>query len=513
VDIVTTEVDGVPTLWARRAGSWTAGLVFRVGYADETLARSGLTHLVEHLAMRGAGPVVHQSDAVTAPTTTTFATRGGPEEIVAFLREVCAGLREPPVARLPAEKVVLRAEARSRPPRPNLVWRYGARTYGLGGFPELGLDDLTGDDVLAWSRRGFTRGNAVLWLAGGPPPAGLRLDLPAGARLPVPEPTSALPGTPAWFTGDGTSVSWDAQVPRSAAAMLCTGLLGRRVAGVLRRERGPVGDVAAGYERLTAGLAVVSVHADILGGRAGEAADRLVDTVRAVAGGDWPDGDLEPVRAEVLAALTAPEAAVQRLGHSATDLLLGGRVESAGRMRAQAEAVDAAAVRVVARRLLDDALVMLPPGRDLTRAGFAPAPTHSPGPVRGRTHRPAPGRWPPGTTLRLARRLAGDRLPGPDPAGRPGRPGGPQRTAPTGDGPDRLVAGPAGVSIRCAGRWSTVRYDECAAVLAHPGGRRVLVGHDAVTVDVDPDRWRGGSAVAAAVDARVPAGLVAHPRR
>nr|WP_117212210.1 insulinase family protein [Allorhizocola rhizosphaerae] len=34
-----------------------AGLVFRVGQADETLATHGISHLVEHLALRSPRPV------------------------------------------------------------------------------------------------------------------------------------------------------------------------------------------------------------------------------------------------------------------------------------------------------------------------------------------------------------------------------------------------------------------------------------------------------------------------
>lgn len=41
-------VDGVPVLWSGEGrGRFSVGLVFRVGRADETLATSGLTHLLE----------------------------------------------------------------------------------------------------------------------------------------------------------------------------------------------------------------------------------------------------------------------------------------------------------------------------------------------------------------------------------------------------------------------------------------------------------------------------------
>jgi hypothetical protein len=40
-----------PQLIAPGPGPLSAGLVFRVGQADETLAWSGITHMVEHLAL------------------------------------------------------------------------------------------------------------------------------------------------------------------------------------------------------------------------------------------------------------------------------------------------------------------------------------------------------------------------------------------------------------------------------------------------------------------------------
>lgn len=46
-----TSTSGVPTFWTDGPGRFSAGLVFRVGRVDETLVTSGITHLVEHLAL------------------------------------------------------------------------------------------------------------------------------------------------------------------------------------------------------------------------------------------------------------------------------------------------------------------------------------------------------------------------------------------------------------------------------------------------------------------------------
>ena len=41
----------MPTFWSRRDGELKAGLVFRVGHADEQLARRGITHLVDRMEL------------------------------------------------------------------------------------------------------------------------------------------------------------------------------------------------------------------------------------------------------------------------------------------------------------------------------------------------------------------------------------------------------------------------------------------------------------------------------
>src|SRR5256886_3578602 len=243
VDVVRTEVDGVPTFWAPGGGDGAlrAGLVFRVGRADETLTRGGITHLIEHLALHELDHTGNTFNGQTGPVITTFATVGGPDELLAFFASVCRALREPPVGRLAQEKTVLRTERRSRrsaTTAPLLIWRYGPATYGLPAYDEFGLDALTAQDVQDWTARWFTRGNAAFWLVGGEPPAGLRLELPDGHRMAPPKPSAALPRTPAFFTHDLDGVALDALVPRAMAAGVFTEAFKRRPWGALRPAPG-----------------------------------------------------------------------------------------------------------------------------------------------------------------------------------------------------------------------------------------------------------------------------------
>lgn len=149
--ITATEVDHIPTLLAPTSGGpVTAGLYFRVGAADETLATAGLTHLVEHLALHRQGVSDLHYNGSTAATHTHFVVSGTIEEVVTYLNGVCASLRDLPVERLATEREILRTEqaGRGRGPNHSLpLWRYGALGYGLVTYPEYGTLHLTADAV------------------------------------------------------------------------------------------------------------------------------------------------------------------------------------------------------------------------------------------------------------------------------------------------------------------------------------------------------------------------------
>src|SRR5690242_11150402 len=110
-----TTTDHIPTLYAPASGKEiTAGLFFRVGRADETLATAGLTHLVEHLALHRLGLSDLHYNGATANAYTLFHVTGSEEEVVTYLNSVCAGLRDLPMERLETEKEILRTEAAGR---------------------------------------------------------------------------------------------------------------------------------------------------------------------------------------------------------------------------------------------------------------------------------------------------------------------------------------------------------------------------------------------------------------
>jgi predicted Zn-dependent peptidase len=473
LDFQRTDVDGVPTLWAPAGGELRAGLVFRVGRADEILARGGLTHLVEHLVLQQVEqPSLHINGA-TGATTTMFYAHGDGEDVVDFFAGVCRGLREPPMDRMTTEIGVLRTEADgqvSGGTLPLLAWRYGAATYGLPAFTEFGLDDLTTADVHGWIERWFTRDNAVLWVAGGPPPAGLRLDLLAGAPLPPPAPSSALPRTPAFFNANVNGVAFDAVLPRSVTGSLYAQVLDRQLHRRLRRELGVSYATQAVYQARDARYATVTAFADALPDRHADVTREFVDVLIDLAAGGVSEDALAAARSIAQRRLRAGEVVPGWLASNAERLLLGLPTQPVDEVAQALTAIGVAEVVSVAGQALDAALAMVPHGRAIGRAGFVAAPTGSANAVTGESYRP--------------------------------------RNDP--DTKRRLVLGVDGVSLVEELSVATVRYAECAAMLAWPDGGRVLFAADAVMVRVEPGLWEVPPARLAVLDTAVLADRTVH---
>ncbi|GAA1646455.1 insulinase family protein [Actinoplanes couchii] len=437
------EVDGVPVLFALSAGPPRAGLVFRAGAADEPLARAGRTHLLGRLA----------SAQVEAGTEhTTFPVRGN---LRTSLRGVCEALHEPPPHRWTAERDRLRTLAATRDitARDRLaLWRHGAVGHGVTGFAEPGLGAITADDLQSWAARYFTRDNAVLWVTGREMPTGLRLPLPPGERRPVPELTSVLPVTPAWFNGPPGTTAWSTLVPRGPAAVVLAALLDRAMRRHLRS--------AAGMRRWGAGTAMITAE---VAGPPEDTLESMIDVLAGFGAGRVDQGDLALVTSEVI----RPD-----LGEQARNRLAGLPLRQPGEEAAEIAAVTAAEVVAVARTAYAKGLLMVPEGSHARHTGYVTAPLFSGEAVTGTVH-PARGR----------------------------------RDA-------RLIAGADGVSVVAGDRPLTVRFDACALYRAWPDGARQLIGTDATVVHVEPELYRDGHRAVTGIDARIPPGVrVEEPPR
>jgi zinc protease len=457
------EVDGVPVLIAPTIGPMSAGLAFRVGFIDEPLARRGITHLIEHLALHALGVADYHYNGTTGVEHTVFHMQGAETDIVAFLNGVCAGLGNLPMNRLAVEKEILRTEESSRGEGPAgrlALWRHGARDYGIASYPEWGLAGLTPDDLRAWVARYFNRDNAVLWIAGPGVPDGLRLDLPAGARQPAPAPSDILPVRPAYFMGVDNVVAWDAVVDHAPAAAVFADVLRRSLFRSLRQESGLSYNVLTEYTPRADGRAVIMAVADSLPENQGAALGGFVDVLAAVRLGMFDEAEVTAVVNKRREETRQADATGGRLPGQAFAVLDGRPVRGLDEVLAELDTVTRADVLAIAVAACADGLLMTPGDTQADWAGYADAPASSVPPVDGVTYRPL------------------------------------DDTAP------RLVAGERGVSLFRADSAVTVLFDECSAVLAFPDGGRIFVGHDAVQLRLEPALYPDGAAIVAALDAR-----------
>ncbi|MGI5186645.1 hypothetical protein ACQEVI_00680 [Promicromonospora sp. CA-289599] len=468
--VTVAEADGVPVLLAPRGGNVGGGIVFRVGSAHETLATSGITHLIEHLALRGQVLSEAHLNGQTHTDVTLFHVAGSATDVITYLNDVCAALRELPVERTETEKDILRAEAdgKSRGFGAGLrINRHGARGFGLAGYGERGLDRITTDEVLDWAATWFTRENAVAWVTSDTLPDGLDLRLPAGRRMPPPVLTDVLQDSPAYLTGLRDGVALDAVVPRGDAAWLTSRVIRELLHRDLRARADIASSVDVDYDPLDADHARVSVAVQAAEGRqdavAGGVADALSSLRFHVA-----DDDLAAARAGVLEELAEMSSvpSAELLPSLAYRMVAGRPLDGPEQIRATVERVTADDVRASARELWTGALWYGSAGLDW--AGIDPVPTWSPEHIEGRVFR---------------------------------RSGAPDVS---------LVLGADGVAFVTPEGSHTVRFADCVLLESVPDGARALTGADGFRVVVEPTLYEGltGADVAEHVDPRVPDGVV-----
>lgn len=464
-----TTAHGIPVLHAPCPGEVTAGLFFRVGRADETLATAGVTHLVEHLALHRLGVSDVHFNGATANTYTLFHVTGDEAEVVAYLNSVCAALRDLPLERLETEKEILRTEAAGRSNGPNSqmpLWRYGAQGYGLASYDELGTWSLTADQVRHWAETRFTRDNAVLWITTDHVPDGLDLDLPAGFRVPSPAASDALPVTPAYIRGDDGHIVFDAVLRRSTAAAVFADVLGRALYRDLRVDGGYSYTADARYSPRDAGSATLTAYADALPKKQDAVVGGFVDALARLRAGRIEQAELDSARGRLLKQYDTPDLGAALLPSYALSLLLGHEILSPEQHKAELAAVTVDDLREVAREAWDNGLFQVPT-HGVDWAGCTLAPQFSASQVTGTRH-PS---------------LENDDV--------------------------TLVIGGEGVSLLLPGGPVTVRYDACVAMTTRPDGARTLTGRDGFRVAVEPTMFRDVAPERiAALDAAVPTDAV-----
>lgn len=462
------DVDGVPVVWTPSTQPLSASLVFRVGRADESFLGGGVTHLVEHLVMRGVGRMPIEANAHVSTHTTTFVASGSAHHVVDFLARVCRQLAALDTAPLEVERRVLRAEESGGgcgPAGEAASLRYGCRGAGLLAYRDMGVRTADADTVRDWSARYFTRGNAVLALVGDVP-ADLRLALPPGERMPLVAPLPRPLDLPAWDPqSGGTAVSLP--VAGGTGMDLAVGrLLSRAATDLVRHEKGLAYHVDHDGVAVDAGTSEVALFADNDEERAEEVAALLLDVVRRVAERGPTPQEIADDEQEALEQLGDPRGLDDAVGSAAYDVLLGETVRSPAEMYEQTRRRTAEDVREAVAAAADRLLVLLPGETELAVAGL--------------------------------RRLAWSSCP--VPAGRELRP----RLFKGLPGGSRLVVGDTGLALRLPEGDLVARWDDVVGVTYTSGGDHVVQSGDGPAVPVFPRDWRGGDAAVAEIRRRVP---------
>jgi hypothetical protein len=478
-----TDVDGVPCFWADAPGPCMAGLLFRVGRADEQLAGGGITHLIQHLALLELGHQRYDYNGQVDATTTSFYATGEPSDVVSFLAHVCRALREPPLDRVSAERRVLGIESERREPGLGerlLMMRFGAAGHGLPFYEELGLRRLGSEQLQDWSRSWFTRANAVLWITCPPPPE-LWLALPDGQRMPAPEPQAigALE-LPAFAAAGSGGVASTLVVRRSPAIAVAARTVADRAHALLAVERGLADDVAAWQFPLTGDLSHRSLTLRCEDDVAPEVVEAIAGIYASVAADGPAREELALAYEDAMRAIADPEAVPGGLDYMAVNELLGAPRMWKEELAREAEAVSYAEVAAALREALTTQLVLAPAG--------------TPGPAGALELRDFP--W------FSTERVQGMEL----------RPDRTRRRR--GDPAVRLVVSQDGVSHVSddTGQASTVHFAELAAALQEPDGSLVLIARDGAIVPLDPNVFRGAGEVIGDLEQRLPPELVVPPR-
>jgi zinc protease len=468
------ELDGIPVFWADcSAGPFTAGLIVRVGRADETLATAGISHLVEHLALSGTEEQPYDHNGEVDSDRTLFYATGSPAEVTDFFHRVAAGLHSLPQDRIELERRVLKAESEGREGGANAAmrwYRFGPVAHGLLGQPEFGLEWLDYPRLSAWVASRYTAGNACLWLTG-PVPRDLRLELPPGERIPLPR-AEALPHVrfPAYVPDGGPGVGVSFLVRRSSAVRVGFYVAERRLRQRLRFQQGLVYDVVVLYEPLDEETAQVLIGCDCPDKDAPAVRDAILATCADLAGHGATAEEMAREVDQHARELSDPLSCPAQLEAAAMSFLTEAKPRLPMEVYADQQKVTPEDVRRAMAESLPTMLLLFPTADAAPTDGFHPYPDWSERVVTGQEFRP------PGLSL-------------------------------FGTGPkERLYVGAEGVSLVFEpGKQVTVMYAECEALECAPDGCRLLWGRDCFRVLVEPEKWRNGHEAVAMIDAAVPA--------
>ncbi|HTU94623.1 MAG TPA: insulinase family protein [Solirubrobacteraceae bacterium] len=447
-----------------------AGIVFNVGRADERFSESGVSHLVEHLALPPVDrPQPRYGGSVTATSTDLWFTGDSPEEVVRLLTEACARIRAVSTERLERERQVLRAEGdrNGHPLNVGLALRFGAAGAGLAGYPQLGLGWLDLADVRWWAQRYLCVANAALWMDF-EPPVDLELPLPDGELNVRPAPV-ALEGVslPAFVPGRPNELALHLLRPRSAAGVMATQLVGRRLLGELRGDHGLAYNVSSHEAPLTALTTATTIVSDTRSEHAAAAVRVVAKVLTDLAVHGCAERELAEITEESARSLADAQSLPGLLrANAAASLGVQTRLDVDAYLDEQ-RAVTPAVIASCVVEMMRTALLSAPPPVSAA-PGFGRYPQSSSSRVTGRRHL-----W-----RSAAKHVAAD-------AG--------------------AYVSPEGVSVVYGdGRQVTIDFARVPLMVIVDEARRALWGRDGRSLVLDRENFDDGAELIDAVDRAVP---------
>jgi hypothetical protein len=471
-------VDGVEVRYGDSPGRLRAVLTFRVGMADETLPRRGITHLVEHLALARCPLRRDGYNGCVTDVTTSFMAVGEPGEIRDFLASTTAALAALPLDRLATEVRILRTEDQGRGRSMASIasaYRFGSRTHGLSDTGDIGLPAIDEAAVLDWARRYFVRGNATLWLSAAPPEDLDLSALPDGPHH-LPPAVEPLPQQlPAWGPGLQGAVGVSLLGTRTVAFATAVGVLEQRLHRRLRQDEGRSYQVGTSYERWTAEDCEVLVFADAQPEDIDAVRTALAEELHRLGDRGATEEELEERHRDRAKDESGTDASAREAMWRADELLLTGVDPDGSEIRDEYAALTPAAVARAIELASATAIWIVPSGHGVEDRRVLRLPDPTDRPAEGRRYKRARG---------VLRALAADEL----------RVGDEEVGVATGDGWRR-----------------TIRFSEVEALQRWDDGARTVWAADGSLLFLHPSGWRDGAAAMDAIDAGVPRDLWITP--
>lgn len=469
-------LDGVTVLSRPSSGRLTASLMFAAGVAHATFRTHNLPHLLEHMIAGSLPQTRLEANATTGSDRMTFDVRGTPEEVRTHLEGICAAIRDLPLERRVHEARVVTAEGGSvvHPGAADSAsTRYGLLGPGLVQVDMVPADQITDEELTAFAAEHLVAGNAVLTLTG-EIPAGLRLDLPAGVPVRIPEPWRMPETVPGFFRQEVPQVIATVEVPDEHPATLMLRVWRDRSLDRLRHELGITYSVEMIGTSAGAGRAVYGLTADGADGDVVTIAEGLVAVLRDLARSGATDQECAEDLASFDEYLDDPDSATDLLEQQAVRVLTGREARAPEESRAALAAVGPEGVREAAREALRTLLVAAP--EDAWGTHGAPA---------GLTDRTEVER---GGSEEVEGRTFAKKLLRP----------GPRNT--------RLRIGETGVSMRSGDMSLSLPWAEVVGVDTADGAR-VVIGREITTLSFAARDFKDGDVAARMIDERL-AGLL-----